>query len=303
MVFVLPIQIAHGVSLEVANSINEQVKTILPEDNVIPPIPFYERPDMHAVVVFVQDSTLPKGHSSTWLDDDAPTGACDRMSEHYDTVYKYARKLCEFAEKMPTQCSRDVRLAVCIPTPLVLTYAEELKQIGNASKYHRSRSVRYDEDSMVVTLLDVRYVLPINSEDGELLEGLFRGTHVLSKFLRVMPSATVEADSPDKCLYAKHPWFLGCEMSVAHTEEEMEELLHDKVVSATNKDGHTFTITFKALEASEISARKWVYIANDEFDGIPSVTDAVTCGKLPDLLKMRSSYATAARIVRSLDLL
>jgi hypothetical protein len=278
MVFVLPVQIAHGVSKDVADSINEAIKTILPEDNIIPPIPLHGVPGQYAVVAFVQDSTLPRGHSSTWPEDDAFSNS-ERHSKHCDVVCAYAQKLCDFAANwMPAQCSRDVRLAVCIPTSLVLRYTEELRQLGNASKYQRSRSVRYDEDAMVATLLDMRYVNPISSENGELLETLFRGTHVLSTFLRVLPSATVEADSPDKCLYNKTPWFQGCEMWVALTEEE------------------------KRPEEPAITHR-WKYVPNTEFDGLPSVTDAIVLGKIPALLAMPSCYEMALKMVRRIDLL
>jgi len=270
-VFVLPTQIAHGVAIDVALSINEELKKVVPENNIVAPIAMYNQPDKYAVVVFVQDTeSLPPGHSSTWPEE-GDSSASKRHSKHCDLVCDRAMEVNAFAKTLPQQCSRDARIGIFIPVDQVVHHTAELKVLGMASKYDRSRSVLLEEGAVVATFLDVRYVNPISWESRCVLEDLFKGNHVLSKFLFILPSEVVEMDSPNKCLYNKAPWFAGFEILEPLTEEEKAASLQDKHITLPTSDGGTVLVTVKG-EKKE-STHRWVYKKNTEFDHLPNVME------------------------------
>jgi hypothetical protein len=424
MPFVLPHQIAHGVSKEEADKLNEMVGNLLPATNVIPPIPLWNMPGKYSVVVFVQDKAyLPAKGSSEYPRDgplDFPEAeekivvqivemvrdivsrikdqaiaekdkrswgkpewivgstdletyrrTADRLAQewtaavkevpnfetamgrtwetsfgrkalgcftdvdvvrlaeadcrddeidrkvryiikderagdrfsylyhkmHIDEVNRHAKTLRRFARELPTRCSFDTRLVLCVPTHRVLEYVDELRMLGLASKHNLSRSVRFDDEGIVATFLDMRYVNPINYDFAALLENLFRGKHVLSQYLFVMPSKE-DAQTYDEGLdpffrsMIKLPWFEGTIVGKRLAEEEKRSVTEANSWGVLSTPGSEIwdwgyeKVGEKDGKPIHEPARAFFHLGDTEFSHLPSISDAVVYGKLLDLLAM-----------------
>lgn len=440
MPFVLPQQIAHGVSMEEADKLNATLGELLPASNIIPPIPMKGMPGKYAVLAFVQDKAyLPPKESMSYPEDgpldfpeneekivkelveiikdvvsrikdqviaekDKPrwikpawieeseelrayrrcvlhksenewkllTGnqlvygqslgkkaieyfsdsivvylaerchddtelereiryrikderAGDRFmhlyhKKHIKAVQKHSSALHAFAQELPTRCSFDPRLVLCIPTDRVLEYTDELRVIGRVSKHHRTRSVRLDDEGIVATFLDMRYVNPINYDDAIVLEDLFRGKHVLSQYLYVMPGQDMVAYDEDLdpyfCPMIKLPWFEGTIVGKRLTEEERRAIKEAGTLQVLSTPGSEVwdcvreKVGEKDGESVYAHTIAFFHLGDTEFAHLPSISDAVVYGKLQELLALPSikekesaQVASARKVLTRVDLL